>query len=98
MPYQVRYSSRAYIEYEQILEYISENFGIEKAIEVDLYFEEIIDQISVNPFMFPESDRKKDLRRCVISEQTTLYYRFTKEYIELVSFRGNRMNPNLLGI
>jgi len=97
MAFPIRYSTRAYIEYEQILEYVSTKFGIEIAMKVDQYFEEVIEQVSLNPYMFPLSDKKKDVRRCVISEQTTLYYRFTKEYIELISFRGNRMNPESLG-
>jgi len=97
MAFPIRYSTRAYIEYEQILEYVSTKFGIEIAMKVDQYFEEVLEQISLNPYMFPLSDKKKDVRRCVISEQTTLYYRFTKEYIELISFRGNKMNPESLG-
>jgi len=97
MAFPIRYSTRAYIEYEQILEYVSTKFGIEIAMKVDQYFEEVLEQISLNPYMFPLSDKKKDVRRCVISEQTTLYYRFTKEYIELISFRGNKMDPESLG-
>ena len=51
MPYPVRYSSRSYKKYESILEYVSENFGISKAAEVDMYFEGVIDLIAVNPTM-----------------------------------------------
>jgi plasmid stabilization system protein ParE len=98
MPYQVRYSTRAYAEYEEILDYVVENFGSKIAAEVDMYFEEVIDQISINPLLYPYSDKLKNLRRCVISPQTTLYYRFNGECIELVSFRGNRMNPKTLGL
>ncbi len=50
-----------------------------------MHFERIIDLIAVNPKMFPYSDKMKEIRRSVISPQTTLYYRFTGEYIELVS-------------
>ena len=98
MPYPVRYSTRSYIEYEEILDYLSDNFGIAIAAKVDMYFEEIIDQIAINPKLFPYSEKNKNLRRCVISSQTTLYYRFTGEYVELASFRGNRMNPKALGL
>jgi|SRR3989304_5257812 len=98
MPYPVRYSTRAHIEYEEILEYVSNKFGILVAAKVDAYFEGVIDQISINPFLYPYSDKKKNLRRCVISPQTTLYYRFTGEHVELASFRGNRMNPEKLGL
>ncbi|HBH48415.1 MAG TPA: hypothetical protein DDX98_07235 [Bacteroidales bacterium] len=98
MPYPVRYSTRSYSEYEKILDYVSENFGMAVAAKVDMYFEEVIDQIAINPKLFPYSDKKKNLRRCVISPQTTLYYRFTGEYVELASFRGNKMNPETLGL
>ncbi|RPH25464.1 MAG: type II toxin-antitoxin system RelE/ParE family toxin [Bacteroidales bacterium] len=98
MPYPIRYSTRAYVEYESILEYVSERFGIAKAAEVDMYFENVVDLIAVNPYMFPYSNRKKNLRRCVVSPQTTLYYRFSGECVELVSFRGSKMNPETLGL
>lgn len=98
MSYPVRYSTRAYTEYEEILEYAFENFGANVAAKVDRYFEEMIDHIAVNPYLYPCSNKKKNLRRCVISSQTTLYYRFNGESVELASFRGNRMNPETLDL
>ncbi|KOH46212.1 type II toxin-antitoxin system RelE/ParE family toxin [Sunxiuqinia dokdonensis] len=98
MSYPVRYSTRAYTEYEEILEYVFENFGANVAAKIDRYFEEMIDHIAVNPYLYPYSNKKKNLRRCVISSQTTLYYRFNGEYVELASFRGNRMNPETLSL
>lgn len=98
MSYPVRYSSRSYEEYEELLDYIEKRFGIAKAAEVDLYFESIIDLISINPLISPYSDKRKHLRRCVVSPQTTIYYRFTGEYVEIASFRGNKMNPKTLGL
>lgn len=98
MPYPVRYSTRAYKEYEKILEYISENFGYNKTIEVDRYFNEIIDLIANNPFLFPCSNKQNQIRRCVISPQITLYYRFTGTNIEIISFRDNNMDPKTIGL
>lgn len=96
MSYSIRYSTRAYIEYEQIIDYVFEEFGYEVAARVNMYFEDVIGHIAINPFIYPYSDKMKNLRRCIISPQTTLYYRFNGEYVELVSFRGNRMNPEAL--
>ena len=98
MPFEVRYSTRAYSEYEEILDYVYEKFGSIVAAKVDIHFEDVIDQIAINPFLYPYSNKAKNLRRCVISEQTTLYYRFTGESVELASFRGNLMNPETLGL
>jgi plasmid stabilization system protein ParE len=98
MSYQVRYSTLAYMEYEDILDYVFKHFGADTALKVDQHFEKVIDYIALNPLLFPLSERKTNLRRCVISPQTTLFYRFDGEHIELVSFRGNRLNPNTLNL
>ncbi len=98
MSFPVRYSKRAYGEYEAILDYVSEQFGAVVAARVDIYFEEVIDLIAINPRLFPFSDKRKNLRRCVISPQTTLYYRFNGECVELASFRGNQMDPRKLNL
>lgn len=96
MPYPVRFSTRAYTEFESIIQYVSDNFGIVKAIEVDSHFEGIIKQISSNPEMYPTSLKYSEIRRCVLSRQTSLYYRFTGEYVELISFRANMMESDSL--
>ncbi|MBN1924554.1 MAG: type II toxin-antitoxin system RelE/ParE family toxin [Prolixibacteraceae bacterium] len=96
MPYPVRYSTRSNLEYEEILHYVFNAFGAVVASKVDSYFEKVIGQIAINPNLYPYSEKKKNLKRCVISPQTTLYYRFNGEYVEIVSFRGNRMNPATL--
>jgi plasmid stabilization system protein ParE len=93
MPLQIRYSQRARSEYKELLTYVILNFGIQKATEIDAVFEKLIHQISENPKMYSLFDEHKNIRKCVISKQTSLYYRISGKYIELVSFRGNLMNP-----
>lgn len=94
MPYPVRFSTRAYTEYESILQYVSDNFGILKALDVDTHYEGIIKQISSNPEMYLTSLKYSEIRRCVISRQTSLYYLFTGEFVESISFRANRMDSH----
>jgi plasmid stabilization system protein ParE len=98
MPFEVRYSTRVYSEYEEILDYVLEKFGAVEAAKVDNHFEEVIDQIAINPSLYPYSNKIKNLRPCVISSQTTLYYRFNGECVELASFRGNKMDLKTLGL
>ena len=98
MSYKIRYSHRALNEYESILDYLIHNFGLQKTIKIDSYFDQLIQQIANNPKMYPISDHKKGIRKCVISQQTSLYYRISGKYIELISFRGNQMNSNTLNL
>ena len=96
MAFPIRYSVRAYNEYEKILDYVFENFGVNVTKKVDTHFEDIIAQISVNPNLYPYTSKIKNLRRCVVSPQTTIYYRFNGEFVEIASFRGNKMNPKTI--
>ena len=79
----IRYSPRALFEYESIIDYIIQNFGLSKAMEVDSYFENIIFQIAKNPLMYPIIDAKRNIRRCVISRQTSLFFVFRINELKL---------------
>jgi len=98
MPLKILYSQRAKLEYKRILLYVIQDFGLYKAIQIDRLFEKIIFQISINPGMYPVFNRKRNIRRCVISSQTSLYNRISGGNLELISFRGNLMNPNEINL
>lgn len=52
--------------------------------------------IRVQPEIFPESKKVKKLRCCVITKQTTLYYRFDSKRVDVVTIFDTRQNPNKL--
>ena len=56
--------------------------------------------ISKSPTMFPYYDEIKKVRRCVLSSQTTIYYRVISEEnkIVILSLFDNRRNPDALNI
>jgi plasmid stabilization system protein ParE len=93
MSLKISYSLRARDELEDLLQYITDRFGCKSAEEVKAHFVKTIEQIANNPHQFPTWSRKKKIRRCVISPQTTLYYSVSNTRIELLSFRSNFMNP-----
>jgi plasmid stabilization system protein ParE len=55
-----------------------------------------VNLIKSTPEIFPESDTQKGLHKCVITKQTTLYYRFNAKTIFLVTIFDSRQNPNKL--
>lgn len=55
-----------------------------------------IEIIKNQPEIFPESKKGKGLRKCVITKQTTLYYRYNSEQINVVTIFDTRQNPNKL--
>lgn len=76
-----------------LLDYIVNKFGRKSAKEVYLRIEKMLERIADMPKAFPSSKKKKGLRKCVLSKQTSIYYRIHSDYIEVVSFRPNRKNP-----
>ena len=93
MAFEIKYSLRALEEQIQLLEYIINNFGINKGDELFQKIENTLELIAENPEMFPASLKKAELRKCVFSKQTSIYYRIKDDYIEVVSFRPNGIDP-----
>ena len=89
----VRYSLRARHEEIELLEYVVRKFGQKKAKEIYVSIEKTLGRISEAPEMYRESNRRKGLRKCVFSKQTSIYYRIKEDHIEVVSFRPNRKDP-----
>lgn len=76
-----------------MLEYVAEKFGKSKAKEVYNKIERVLDQVAEMCEMYRASKKREGLRKCVFSKQTSIYYRINEDYIEVVSFRPNRQNP-----
>ena len=57
-----------------------------------------INLIRKNPTLFPLSGRSKEVRRSVLSRQTTIYYKIIDNNVYIVSLFDNRRNLNSLSI
>ena len=57
-----------------------------------------VDQISEQPESCPQSTEFKGLYKCVVTKQTTLYYRINsdKKEIEIITIFDTRQNPDKL--
>ncbi len=73
---------------------------MEWSVKVKTDFVEKLDSsieiIKNQPELFPESKKGKGLRKCVITKQTTLYYRYNSKRINIVTLFDTRQNPNKL--
>ena len=61
-------------------------------------FAKLLDQklklVENNPLLFAETDKSNGLRRCVLSRQTTIYYRIIEYEVRIITLFDNRQNPN----
>jgi plasmid stabilization system protein ParE len=56
--------------------------------------DKVIYLIQIEPETFPKSELNKNYRKCVLSKQTTIYYKFNTKRIEIIAFFDTRQNPN----
>ncbi|MDR3273608.1 MAG: type II toxin-antitoxin system RelE/ParE family toxin [Flavobacteriaceae bacterium] len=87
------FSSRADQDYYEIVHYLDENFGIEKAVSFEKSLREKLLLIKTQPFAFGFFF-DTDCRKCLINPYITMLYRITETRIEIIAFWFNRADPD----
>ncbi|MEQ5791720.1 type II toxin-antitoxin system RelE/ParE family toxin [Muricauda sp. NFXS6] len=96
MSRKVKISKTAEKKISELLDYLQENWSLKVKSDFVEKLDKSIDLIKSNPKIFPKSDKKSGLHKCVISKQTTLYYQFNSQTIYIVTIFDNRQNPSKL--
>lgn len=82
---------------EQSLANILEYLEFKWSTKVKEQFIKKLDQsvylIQTNPDTFPKSQINKNQHRCVVTKQTTLYYRYNSKEIWILSIFDTRQDP-----
>ena len=79
---------------DSLFNYLLENWSEKVKSEFVQKLDDSIEIIRNKPELFPESHKRKGLRRCVLTKQITLFYRFNNERIEIVTLFDTRQSPN----
>jgi len=94
--YKIDWSDEASENLNSIIEYLSVTWTNR---EITRFFNKLDDRINIisrNPLAFPQFNFGVNIRRCVITEQTTIYYEIKKDSIVIISLFDNRKNPDSL--
>lgn len=93
----IKFSKIAQLEYEEIINYLYDNFGKEKAIKFSDLLKHNLKQVK----QFPESFsffQNTDKRKFMVNPCITVIYNVNKDLdcIEILNFWFNRSNPKVL--
>jgi plasmid stabilization system protein ParE len=82
----------------KLSEYLIENWSLSTRDKFISKLTEKIKQISVQPDSCPKSSEFENLYKCVVSKQTTFFYRIKsdKDEIEIITLFDTRQNPDKL--
>ena len=89
----LEFSNRSLIEIIAISEYIEYKWSIRSKDKFLELLNKNINLIKSNPNLFQVSNYA-NIHRCVVSKQTSVYFKFNSELIQIVSVFDLRQNPN----
>jgi plasmid stabilization system protein ParE len=85
---EVLWSPQAELSYLKILSYIIDEWSVKDADNFDKKTERLIAKLRTNQNLCPKSNIE-NLRKCLVSHQTSLVYRVENNCIEIVDFISN---------
>lgn len=91
--YNVFWTDYALDELAQTIQYLEENWTEKEIKKFSLKLEETIGFIAQNPYFFQRSDFEKEIRRAIILNHNTLYYRIMDDSVEIISLFSHRQDP-----
>lgn len=96
MPRKVIVSKTAEKKLNTLFDYLTESWPPRVKSDFIKKLDKNIELIKVQPEAFPESEKDPGLRKCVITKQTTLYYRFDTTQIKIITVFDTRQHPDKL--
>lgn len=88
----------AKITYFEIFENLKERWTIKEMKSFYDLTNEVLHKIQSNHILFPLVNKELEIRKVVIHQNVSLYFKIEHEKIYLISFFNNRMNPQTLNI
>ena len=89
---EVRWTEEAEFTFDHIVTFINNGWGIGPSAKFRQKTIRTLNVISSHPESFPEAGID-NVRKAVITRQTTLFYEIFPEHIMLLYFWDNRQNP-----
>jgi plasmid stabilization system protein ParE len=94
MKREIVFSKNAEKSLIDLLEYLEFKWSIKVREKFISKLDESIYLIQNKPEIFPKSQINKNQYKCVLSKQTTIYYRYNRKEVRILSLFDTRQNPS----
>lgn len=83
-------SAKASHQLEKLLDYLEVEFSVITRRKFQKRLDRFIKVIKLAPQAFPASEVFVNCRKCVVTRQTSIYYRISDDVIEIIAVQANR--------
>lgn len=80
----------------QLLEYLEVEWGRSSRKSFIKKFRSAVSNLEGVPYSFPLVDQDRGIHKCVVTKQTSLYYRIVGKEIEIITLMDNRQDQTKL--
>ncbi|MGZ3874642.1 MAG: type II toxin-antitoxin system RelE/ParE family toxin [Mucilaginibacter sp.] len=88
----------AQVNYENIIEYLLNNWGSNVTNNFIERFEKIANLLSEHPEIFPFTNKVKQIQKCVLTKHNILYFKNTPSAIKILTVFDTRQSPEKLSL
>jgi plasmid stabilization system protein ParE len=96
--YKIIWSDESLNNLDSIITYLETNWTKKEIQKFIRLLDKRIEIISKHPLLFPASPKSNNVRKSVLTKQTTIFYRVSTDRIEILSIFDTRQNPDKLKI
>mgnify|MGYP001088853466 CR=1 FL=1 len=96
MPEKIKWSPLAESDFSNILNYLNKNRDKKVAANFIDLTDRNINQIAINPKLFPFIHKRKGIRKCVLTKHNSLFYRYKRSTVEILRIYDTRQDPETL--
>ncbi len=94
--YKILWSEEALKNLKLIIGYLENNWTQKELTHFAQLLDKRLALIEHNPYAFPLIDDYSNLRRSVLTKQTSIYYQIIGKNVRLITLFDNRQNPEQL--
>ena len=83
-------------DFDQFLDYLRTNWDIKVVTQFMDITDHLINHISENPKQYPLINNKQRIRKVVLTKHNSLFYRESKNHIDILRIYDTRQDPHKL--
>lgn len=87
------YSKIAKEKLIDLLEFLEVRWSIKTRDKFIKKLDFVINLLETDPEIFPKSEINPNQHKCVVTKQTTIYYKYNDKQINILAIFDNRQNP-----
>lgn len=94
--YKLRWSDRATSDLQNIIDYLKYKWTDKEVKNFVRRLDKRLELITINPRLFPNTNKRKSVRRSVLTKHTVIYYETSNDLVSIVTLFDPRQDPKKL--